>query len=58
MSYGMEVWSWREGERIERMQERYLRWVLGMRWKTPGYIIGGIAEEEIKGQSGEEDMGF
>lgn len=30
ISYGFEIWGWKERERIERVQERYLRWMLGV----------------------------
>ncbi|CAD6215388.1 GSCOCG00011178001-RA-CDS [Cotesia congregata] len=30
MSYGVEIWGWKCREEIERIQERYLRWVLGV----------------------------
>lgn len=30
MAFGAEIWRWREWEKIERMQERYMRWVLGI----------------------------
>ena len=26
--YGAEIWGWRERREIERLQERYIRWVL------------------------------
>ena len=42
--YGVEIWGYREWEEIEGLQERYIRWVLGLdRW-TPGYIC----REELK----------
>lgn len=39
LAYGVEIWEWREREGIERIQERYLRWVMGVGWRTPGYMI-------------------
>ena len=29
----------REREEIQRLQERYIRWTLGVDWKTPGYTV-------------------
>lgn len=29
----------REREEIERLQERYLRWVLGIEWSMPEYMV-------------------
>ncbi|XP_043264091.1 uncharacterized protein LOC122404226 [Colletes gigas] len=37
--YGVEVWGWKEREAMERMQERYIRWSLGVDWRTPGYMV-------------------
>ncbi|XP_043263108.1 uncharacterized protein LOC122403575 [Colletes gigas] len=43
--YGAEIWGWREREEMERMQERFLRWSLGVDWRTPGYMtLKGIPE--------------
>jgi len=39
MSYGVEIWGWKEREGMERLQDRYLRWVLGVEGRTPGYLI-------------------
>jgi len=44
MSYGVEIWRWKERKRMERLQERYLRWILGVEGRTPGYLI----REEVK----------
>jgi hypothetical protein len=27
--YGAEIWRWKKQEEVERVQEKYLRWVLG-----------------------------
>ena len=39
MMYGAEIWGWKKRERIEKMQERYLRWSLGVDFNTPGYVV-------------------
>jgi len=44
LSYGVEIWGWKEREGIERLEERYMRWVMGLERRTPGYLI----REEIK----------
>jgi hypothetical protein len=41
---GEEIWGWKEQEEVERMQEKYLRWVLGVGRERPGYIV----KEECK----------
>ncbi|KAK5645963.1 hypothetical protein RI129_004427 [Pyrocoelia pectoralis] len=44
MVYGAEIWGWKEWEKMEKIQEKYWRWTLGLDRETPGYIV----EEEIK----------
>jgi len=44
MSYGVEIWGWKEREGMERLEERYLRWLFGIDNRTPGYLL----REEIK----------
>ncbi|CAH1372171.1 unnamed protein product [Tenebrio molitor] len=35
--YGAEIWRWKEQEQVERVQKKYLRWVLER--ETPHYIV-------------------
>jgi hypothetical protein len=39
--YGAEIWGWKEQEEVEKVQEKYLRGVLGVNRETP-------AREECK----------
>jgi len=39
VAFGAEIWGWREWDKIERVQERYMRWVLGLDGRTPGYMV-------------------
>ncbi|KAH0815591.1 hypothetical protein GEV33_007200 [Tenebrio molitor] len=39
LMYGAEIWGKKEQEEVERAQEKYLRWVLGVDRETPGYIV-------------------
>ncbi|XP_051169309.1 uncharacterized protein LOC127286774 [Leptopilina boulardi] len=39
LSYGVEVWRWREIGKVERMPERFLRWTMGVGWNCPGYML-------------------
>jgi hypothetical protein len=36
LMYGTEIWGWKEQEEVEKVHEKYLRWVLG---ETPRYIV-------------------
>ena len=44
LGYGAEVWGWKEREEVERVQEKFVRWTLGVDWRTPGYMV----REEVK----------
>jgi hypothetical protein len=45
--YGAEIWRWKEQEEVEKVQEKYLRWVPGVDRETPGYLHGeGRVQEE------------
>jgi hypothetical protein len=39
LMYGAEIWGWKEQEQVERVQEKYLRWVLEVDRETPRYIV-------------------
>lgn len=43
--YAAEIWGWKEYVEIERIQEKYIRWIIGLERETPGYIV----REEVKG---------
>jgi hypothetical protein len=45
---------WNEQEKVGRVQEKYLRWVLGVDRETPGYIEGRVQEEQAESESGKE----
>ncbi|CAD6215484.1 GSCOCG00011223001-RA-CDS, partial [Cotesia congregata] len=38
-TYGLEIWGWKGREEMERIQERYLRWVLGVSRRVGGYLV-------------------
>ena len=43
------MWGWKEREEVERVQERYVRWSLGVDWRTPGYMVReGNEEKEVE----------
>jgi hypothetical protein len=39
LMYGAEIWGWNEYAVIERCQDKYIKWSLGLDWNTPGYIV-------------------
>ncbi len=48
LMYGSEVWGWEKWEVLEKIRAKYIRWVLGLTWNTPKYIVleegGGITD--------------
>ena len=44
---GVEVWGWKERERVEGMQDRFPRWVLGVDRSTPGYMVREELQREM-----------
>jgi len=45
LSYGVEIWGWKERD-SEKIEERYLKWILGVDVKTPSYLV----REELQRQ--------
>ncbi|EZA58505.1 hypothetical protein X777_14664 [Ooceraea biroi] len=39
IGYGVEIWGWKERENIEKLEERYLRWIIGVESRTLGYMV-------------------
>lgn len=37
MKYGVEIWGWKERKELEKIHERFLKWVLGVKRRIPGY---------------------
>lgn len=46
LGYGVEVWGWKEREGMEKLEERYLRWVLGVDRGMPGYLVREDCKEK------------
>ncbi|KAJ3629633.1 hypothetical protein MTP99_014013 [Tenebrio molitor] len=46
LTYGAEIRGWKKQNEEKRVQEKYLRWVLGMDRETPGCIV----REETKSE--------
>jgi len=59
MEYGVEIWGWKEREGMERLEERYLRWMLGVDRRTPGYLVREeLQREKLKGRAGRRAWGY
>ncbi|KYN14003.1 hypothetical protein ALC57_13794, partial [Trachymyrmex cornetzi] len=58
-SYGPEIWGWKERESVERLQERYLRWVLGVEKGTSGYMVREeLQREKLRVKAGKRAWTF
>ncbi|EFN67046.1 hypothetical protein EAG_02771 [Camponotus floridanus] len=59
VAFGVEVWRWKEWNKIERLQERYMRWVLGVEGRTPGYMVREEGKKEkMRTKLGRRAMGY
>lgn len=53
----MEIWKKRA--RIERLQEKYLRWVLTVEYGTPGYMVREkLQRDKLRTRAGNRALGF
>ncbi|KAL6419029.1 hypothetical protein ACFW04_014075 [Cataglyphis niger] len=49
----------RKRKKLERLQERYLRWILGLEWEMPGYMVREeLQREKLKRTAGRRAWGF
>lgn len=39
MMYGAEIWEWKERDELERVNEIFIRWTLGVDRRTSGYAV-------------------
>jgi hypothetical protein len=59
MLYGAEVWGWKEREEVEKIQDRFLRWSLGLDWRTPGYMVREeVKREKIRPEAGKRAVKY
>lgn len=54
VGYGVEIWEWEEREGVERLEERDLRWLMGVGPRIWVHGKGRIVEGKIEGQRGEK----
>lgn len=38
--YAAEIWGWKEAEKLEKLQTKYIKWILGLDYNTPTHIVG------------------
>lgn len=58
LGYGIEVWRWREMDRIEKVEKRYLRWLLEVEGRMPGYLIREeLQREKLRIRAGRKTWG-
>lgn len=58
-SYGVEIWGWKKRGKVERVEERYLRWVLGVEGRTPGYLVREeMQRDKLEGRAGKRAWSF
>jgi len=49
----------KERERVERLQERFIRWVMGVEGRTPGYMVREeVQRMKIRNRAGRRAWGF
>jgi hypothetical protein len=55
MMYEAEILEWKEQEEVERVQEKYLRWVIGVDRESPDYIVREECKRNMLSESGKEN---
>lgn len=59
VSYEVEIWGWKLRKRVESLQNRYLRWLLGVKRSVPGYMIREeLQREKLEGRAGMRAWGY
>nr|XP_012219031.1 PREDICTED: DNA ligase 1-like [Linepithema humile] len=51
--------GWKEREKMEKLEERYMKWVLGVDGRTPEYVIREeLKREKLRGRAGKRAWDF
>lgn len=59
LGYRVEIWEWKERERIEALEKRYVRWILGADARMPGYMMREeIQRDNLRGRTGRRAWKF
>jgi len=54
-----DLGGWKEREEMEKLEEKYLRWVLGVDGKTPWYLVKGeLQREKLRRRAGRSAWNF
>lgn len=59
MTYGAELWGWKERAKLEQIQNKYIKWTLGLDRCTPEYIcLEETNRDKIKIKTGRRAIKF
>lgn len=59
LNYGVEIWEWKKREGMEKVEERYLRWIFGLDRRVPGYLVREeIQREKLRERAGKRTWEF
>lgn len=59
LEYGAEIWGWKERREVEAMQERWIRWTLGVDWCTLGYMVREeLGKNKFRIRAGRRAVGY
>ncbi|XP_068994227.1 trichohyalin-like [Neodiprion pinetum] len=59
IEYASEIWGWREWRAVEAVQDRFLRWTLGVDGRTPGYLVREeLQREKLRIRAGRRAWNF
>lgn len=59
LGYGAEIWGWKEREGMERLEGRYIKWVLGVETETPRNMVKEeVQRDKLRGRAGSRAWGY
>lgn len=59
MMYGAEIYGWKEQKKLETIQQRYIKWTLGLDSCTPEYIVNEeTGREKMRAKTGKRALKF
>lgn len=59
IEYGAEIWGWKERKKVERIQDRFLRSVVGVGRYTPWYIVRKkLQTDKLRERAGIKAWGY